>query len=133
MHSLRSILPAVGISVLCSTGCVTGGGAGEAASVAGAVVVFSQLATSAEKGDQAAKKSWCEAFTLVSTHARPREDGQFPDEAELTEKLVPDMHNLMRKSGYAMHRQQLAIIIKDAYNVAKNQEASAAMQQSCLP
>jgi hypothetical protein len=133
MFSLKSSLLSGVIAAVCTSGCVTGGGAGEGASIAGAVLVFSQLATLAEKGDQNAKKSWCEAFALVSAHTLPGPDGQYPEEAALTEKLAPEMHNVMRKSGFAMHRQQLAIIIKDAYNVAKNQEASAAMRQSCLP
>lgn len=113
--------------------CVTGGNSGDRAAIGGAVVVFSHLATSAERGDVGAKKSWCAAYELVKTHAIPGPDGQMPAESELTEKLVPEMHNLMRRGGYSLHRQQLAIVIKDAYNVSKNPEAALAMQTSCLP
>lgn len=117
-----------------STGCVTTGAGSEGSAVAGIVVVFSHLATSAQSGDVSAKKAWCTAFNLVHAAVQaPADDksNQPPTEAALIEKLTPELHLIMRENGYQMHRQQISIVIRDAIKVSRNPEALAVMTENC--
>lgn len=127
LYSLTLML----ISVL-AAGCVTSGAGSETSVVAGVVVVFSHLATSAQAGDATAKQSWCSVFNLVHAATQVKdESGQPPVDKDLIEKLTPDVHLIMRESGYQMHRQQIAIVIKDALQVSRNQDALVATTNAC--
>ena len=71
-------------------------------------------------------------FKLVnaSVQSEASQERATPD-PDLIEKLTPDIHNIMRENGYQLHRQQIAIVIKDALNVSRNQEALKEMTEKC--
>lgn len=117
------------LCVILVQACVTAESSNQAA-IGGAVWVFSHLAKSAQSGDVAAKRSWCEAFAKVRERTEQKDTTQYSDE-QLIKELTPSMHALMRNHGYALHQQQINIVIKDALNVSRNPTALHAMVESC--
>jgi hypothetical protein len=130
MVKLKSILTLI-ICALNSASCVTSGSGSEATAIAGTLVVFSHLVSSAQNGDASAKKAWCEAFALVNSEltANPSSDGA--QDSAMTEKLIPEMHNIMRSHGYQLHRQQIGMVIKDGINVSRNEAAKKETIETC--
>jgi hypothetical protein len=131
MSGIKSLIVLMAATFAHSS-CVTSGPGSEGAAIAGVVVVFSHLASSAQSGDLSAKKAWCSSFRLVHAAVQAEEEsGQPPDDEVLTEKLLPEMHSIMRSNGYQLHRQQISIVIRDALNVSRNQQALKETTESC--
>jgi len=118
------------LSAPIAASCITGGSGSQGTSVA-AVVIFSHLVSSAQNGDASAKKAWCGAFDLVQTELGPTPTSDSAQDSAITEKLIPDIHNIMRANGYQLHRQQLGIVIQDAINVSRNEAAKKETVESC--
>ncbi len=129
MIKLKCIL-SLGLCTLVSTSCVTGGSDSQGGAIA-AVAVFSHLVKSAQNGDKSAKKAWCDAFDIVQTEVGTSTAIDPVQESDLKEKLTPRMHDIMRANGYQLHRQQLGIVIQDALNVSRNEEAKQETIKSC--
>jgi len=119
------------IITLSSTSCVTGGSGSEATAIAGTLVVFSHLVSSAQNGDTSAKKAWCQAFELVQTELSLNHLTDQKQDTDIIEKLVPGMHDIMRSNGYHLHRQQLNMVIKDGLNVSRNEAAKNETIETC--
>jgi hypothetical protein len=129
MIKLKCILSLV-LYTLISTSCVTSGSGSQGGAIA-AVVVFSHLVKSAQNGDTSAKKAWCGAFDLVQTEAGTSTAIDPAQESDLKEKLTPQMHDIMRANGYQLHRQQIGMVIQDALNVSRSEDAKQETIKSC--
>jgi hypothetical protein len=124
-------LPAL-LTVAALAGCVTGnsGAGGAAVGVIGAVAIASQVAKDAQSGEERARNLWCR--TLRLTHAQTTLWSNRPfTEDELVEELTQPVNDEARQSGYAMHRQQIRILIVDALNVSRDKTAYANATDSC--
>lgn len=123
------------LTAMFASSCVTSGGGSEGTAAIGAVMVFSHIAQAASSGDEGAKKTWCNALDLVETRSSALlatlGNGQILTDDELTEKVIPDMHNVMRQGGYQLHHKQLAIVVRDALNVLRDDTAKTAAKKSC--
>ncbi len=129
MIKLKCILSLV-LCTLTSTSCVTSGSGSQGNAIA-SVVIFSHLVTSAQNGDSSAKKAWCDAFNLVQAEMETSSALDPAKDSELKEKLIQEMHNIMRANGYQLHRQQIGMVIQDALNVSRNEAAKQETMTSC--
>ena len=125
---MRSAWAAALLALLLSA-CVSGGGESAGAAVVGGVLLASPVVKSAQEGEKGARRLWC--GTLKLTEARLDAAGSATSDDDLVEALTPDVYQAARESGYALHRQQIGELVRDALKVARDPDARTKATDDC--
>lgn len=125
-------VPTLAFIAAITAGCVTGGGGGGGAAIGaiGTIAIASQIAQDAQSGEERARTLWCRTLRLTHAQMTLWAAKQFTDD-ELVEELTQPVNDEARQSGYAMHRQQIRILVIDAKNVAHDPTAFTKATDAC--